>query len=67
MPSRLNDKMINIRYQLEDLRLICDLVKRREKNKQKFNQNSKEVFRKKVEIIDPEFVNNMAEREESPE
>lgn len=28
-PNRMNDKMINIRYQLEDLRIICGLVKRR--------------------------------------
>jgi hypothetical protein len=28
-PNRMNDKMVNIRYQLEDLRIICDLVKRR--------------------------------------
>ena len=28
-PGRYDDKMKNIRYQLEDLRLICDLVKRR--------------------------------------
>jgi hypothetical protein len=28
-PNRLNEKMRNIRYQLEDLRIISDLVKRR--------------------------------------
>lgn len=28
-PARLNEKMRNIRYQLEDLRILCDLVKRR--------------------------------------
>ena len=36
-PSRMNEKMLSIRYQLEDLRIICDLVKRREKNKQKLH------------------------------
>jgi hypothetical protein len=28
-PNRMNDKMLNIRFQLEDLRILCDLVKRR--------------------------------------
>ena len=28
-PSKMNDKILSIRYQLEDLRILCDLVKRR--------------------------------------
>jgi hypothetical protein len=28
-PAKLNEKMRNIRFQLEDLRILCDLVKRR--------------------------------------
>ena len=44
--------MVSIRYQLEDLRLICDLVKRREKSKQKLNCSQGESFKKKIEIID---------------
>jgi hypothetical protein len=51
----MNDKMVNIRYQLEDLRIICDLVKRREKNKQKLFGCQKDTFRKKMEIICPDF------------
>jgi hypothetical protein len=47
-PNRMNDKMVNIRYQLEDLRIICDLVKRREKNKQKLFDCQKDTFRKKI-------------------
>jgi hypothetical protein len=47
--------MLSIRYQLEDLRIICDLVKRREKNKQKLEGCHRDVFRKKVEIVDPGF------------
>lgn len=47
--------MLNIRYQLEDLRLICDLVKRREKSKQKLHTCLKEAFVKKIELIDPDF------------
>ena len=47
-PGRMNDKMLNIRFQLEDLRIICDLVKRREKNKQKLQGCMRDVFRKKI-------------------
>ena len=54
-PGRMNEKMLSIRYQLEDLRIICDLVKRREKNKQKLQGCMRDVFIKKVEMIDPGF------------
>lgn len=54
-PGRQNEKMINIRFQLEDLRLVCDLVKRREKNKQKLMACMKEAFRAKVRLVCPDF------------
>lgn len=49
---------MNIRYQLEDLRLICDLVKRREKSKQKLQICERDSFGKKIELIDPEYTIN---------
>ena len=54
-PNRQNEKMVSIRYQLEDLRLICDLVKRREKNKEKLASSRSLSFRKKIEMVDPSF------------
>lgn len=63
-PARLNDKMLGIRYQLEDLRIICDLVKRREKNKQKLFINQKETFRSKIQLICPDFAYIHLERQE---
>jgi len=50
-PARLNEKMRNIRYQLEDLRILCDLVKRREKQKQKLVEIRCDLFAKKVAVI----------------
>ena len=29
LPSNMNEKMLNLRYQLQDLRIINDLVKKR--------------------------------------
>lgn len=55
-PSRMSDKMINLRYQLEDLRMICDLVKRREKNKQKLLDCQKRSFRGKLGIAGGEWL-----------
>lgn len=65
VPNRMNEKMINIRYQLEDLRIMCDLVKRREKNKEKLLGCQKDIFRKKVEQHSEEFYHRQIEKVES--
>lgn len=65
VPNRMNEKMINIRYQLEDLRIMCDLVKRREKNKEKLLGCQKDIFRKKVEQHSEEFYQKQIEKAES--
>lgn len=53
--------MVSIRYQLEDLRIVCDLVKRREKNKQKLVKCLSDVFRAKVKLLAPDFQCNPTE------
>jgi len=47
--------MRNIRFQLEDLRILCDLVKRREKQKQKLIETRCEIFNKKVGMLSKSF------------
>lgn len=68
-PNRINEKMVNIRYQLEDLRIMCDLVKRREKNKEKLIGCQKDIFRRKVEQHSEDFYQRQVERgeQERPE
>lgn len=62
VPNRMNEKMVNIRYQLEDLRIMCDLVKRREKNKEKLLGCQKDIFRKKVEQHSEDFYQRQIEK-----
>lgn len=59
VPTRMNEKMLNIRFQLEDLRLLCDLVKRREKGKEKLLSVQKDTFREKILIKDKEYYDRL--------
>jgi hypothetical protein len=64
VPNRMNEKMLNIRFQLEDLRILCDLVKRREKNKEKLATCQKMIWRKKIEQVCAEFYQEKVEGNE---
>jgi hypothetical protein len=65
LPARSNEKMLSIRFQLEDLRILCDIVKRREKFKEKVANSNKNMFRKKIENASIDFFLDRIEKNTS--
>lgn len=50
-PNKAYDHINTIRLQLEPLRLLCDMVKKREKKKEKIIESEQEFFIEKVSMM----------------
>lgn len=54
-PNKTHERMNVIRMQLEQLRLLCDMIKKREKVKVKKHEAIQELFCKKISLLSSDF------------